>query len=112
MLISLEEMGFVEKGNDTKYRLGLLFLTYGNLVSSRLDIRQIAFHIMQDLHKELKEAINLIVEKAMKQFTLRKWIIIKKFDYILQSEEEAHFMQELVHACYYLFYQIMKLTLI
>ena len=72
MLISLEEMGFVVKGNDTKYRLGLLFLTFGNLVSSRLDIRQIAFPIMQDLHKELKEAINLIVREGDEAIYIEK----------------------------------------
>src|SRR5690625_6324783 len=37
MLKSLEEMGFLEKGMDANYRLGLLFLTFGNLVSTRLD---------------------------------------------------------------------------
>ncbi|PZX07649.1 IclR-like helix-turn-helix domain-containing protein [Psychrobacillus insolitus] len=72
MLISLEEMGFVVKGNDTKYRLGLLFLTFGNLVSSRLDIRQLAFPIMQDLHKELKEAINLIVREGDEAIYIEK----------------------------------------
>ena len=72
MLISLEEMGFVVKGNDTKYRLGLLFLTFGNLVSSRLDIRQLALPIMQDLHKELKEAINLIVREGDEAIYIEK----------------------------------------
>ncbi|TQR19706.1 IclR family transcriptional regulator [Psychrobacillus vulpis] len=72
MLISLEEMGFVEKGKDSKYRLGLLFLTYGNLVSSRLDIRQIAYPIMLDLHEELKEAINLIVKQGDEAIYIEK----------------------------------------
>lgn len=72
MLISLEEMGFVEKGNDNKYRLGLLFLTYGNLVSTRLDIRQIAYPIMQDLHNEIKEAINLIVKQGDEAIYIEK----------------------------------------
>lgn len=72
MLISLEEMGFVVKGADSKYRLGLLFLTYGNLVSSRLDIRQIAFPIMQELHNELKEAINLIIRQGDEAIYIEK----------------------------------------
>lgn len=72
MLLSLEEMGFIEKGDDAKYRLGLLFLTYGNLVSSRLDIRHIAYPIMQDLHKELKEAINLIVKQGDEAIYIEK----------------------------------------
>ncbi|MFJ8066970.1 IclR family transcriptional regulator [Psychrobacillus sp. NPDC096426] len=78
MLLTLEEMGFIEKGDDSKYRLGLLFLTYGNLVSSRLDIRQIAYPIMQDLHKELKEAINLIVKQGDEAIYIEKVDIYQK----------------------------------
>ncbi|WP_342600921.1 IclR family transcriptional regulator [Psychrobacillus sp. FSL H8-0483] len=78
MLLTLEEMGFVEKGNDSKYRLGLLFLTYGNLVSTRLDIRQIAYPIMQDLHKELKEAINLIVKQGEEAIYIEKVDVFQK----------------------------------
>lgn len=72
MLISLEEMRFVEKGDDSKYRLGLVFLTYGNLVLSRLDVRQIAYPIMQKLHKELKEAINLIIKQGDEAIYIEK----------------------------------------
>lgn len=36
MLMSLEEIGFLEKGSDSKYRLGLIFLKFGSLVSARL----------------------------------------------------------------------------
>ncbi|PIC62947.1 IclR family transcriptional regulator [Sporosarcina sp. P13] len=64
MLTSLEEMMFLEKGADSKYRLGLLFLKYGNLVSKRLDIRKIAYPIMEALHYDVKEAINLIVQQG------------------------------------------------
>lgn len=78
MLLTLEEMGFVEKGNDSKYRLGILFLTYGNLVSSRLDIRQIAYPIMQDLHKELKEAINLIIKQGEEAIYIEKVDVFQK----------------------------------
>ena len=78
MLISLEEMGFIEKGKDSKYRLGLLFLTFGNLVSSRLDIRQIAYPIMQELHKEVKEAINLIVKQGDEAIYIEKVDIYQK----------------------------------
>ena len=74
MLMSLEEMGFLEKGIDSKYRLGLLFLKFGHLVSSRLDIRQIAYPIMDNLHNDVKEAINLIIKQAMKRFILKKSI--------------------------------------
>lgn len=63
MLLSLEDMGFLEKGTDTKYRLGLIFLRLGSLVSARLDIRRIAYTIMKELHEDTEEAINLIVKR-------------------------------------------------
>lgn len=63
MLSSLVEMGFIEKGTDLKYRLGLVFLKFGSLVSSRLEIRQIAYPIMKVLHDEVEEAINLSIQQ-------------------------------------------------
>ncbi|OCA82116.1 IclR family transcriptional regulator [Pseudobacillus wudalianchiensis] len=72
MLTSLEEMGFLEKGADSKYRLGLLFLTFGHLVSSRLDIRQIAYPIMQELHNDVGEAVNLIVKQDHEAMYIEK----------------------------------------
>lgn len=68
MLKSLEEMAFLEKGEDNYYRLGLLFLKFGTLVSDRLDLRQIAYPIMKELHVDVEEAVNLIIlqdEEAM-----------------------------------------------
>lgn len=68
MLKSLEEMAFLEKGEDNYYRLGLLFLKFGTLVSDRLDLRQIAYPIMKELHADVEEAVNLIIlqdEEAM-----------------------------------------------
>ncbi|RHW37696.1 IclR family transcriptional regulator [Lysinibacillus yapensis] len=64
MLSTLEEMEFLVKGTDSKYRLGLLFLKFGHLVSSRLDIRKIAYPYMNELHNETKEAINLIIREG------------------------------------------------
>ncbi len=61
MLKSFEEMGFLEKGHDLKYRLGIIFLRFGSLVSSRLDLRGIAYPIMKELHDDVEEAINLII---------------------------------------------------
>jgi IclR family KDG regulon transcriptional repressor len=72
MLMSLEEMGFLEKGIDSKYRLGLLFLKFGHLVSSRIDIRQIAYPIMEDLHNDVKEAINLIIKQGDEAIYIEK----------------------------------------
>ncbi|MBS4192638.1 IclR family transcriptional regulator [Bacillus sp. FJAT-49705] len=78
MLMSLEEMGFLEKGIDSKYRLGLIFLHFGHLVASRLDIRQIALPIMQELHNEVDEAINLIVKQDNEAMYIEKIDINQK----------------------------------
>lgn len=72
MLKSLEEMEFLEKGTDAKYRLGILFLKFGHLVSTRLDVRKIAYPIMNELHNETKEAINLIVRDGNETVYIEK----------------------------------------
>lgn len=78
MLTSLEELGFLEKGTDSKYRLGLIFLKFGQLVSSRLDIRQFALPIMQELHDDVDEAINLIVKQGNEAMYIEKVDINQK----------------------------------
>ncbi|MEK4427127.1 IclR family transcriptional regulator [Solibacillus sp. FSL K6-1523] len=72
MLKSLEEMELLEKGADAKYRLGILFLKFGHLVSIRLDIRKIAYPIMNNLHNDTKEAINLIVRDGDEAIYIEK----------------------------------------
>jgi DNA-binding IclR family transcriptional regulator len=72
MVISLEEMGFLDKDKDGKYSLGLLFLQFGHLVAERLDIRQIALPIMQKLHHEVGEAVNLIVQDGKEAIYIEK----------------------------------------
>lgn len=76
MVSSLEEMGFLEKGHDLKYRLGLIFLKFGSLVSSRLDIREIAYPIMKELHDDVEEAVNLSIRQNEDDET----IYIEKID--------------------------------
>ncbi|MBQ0141160.1 MAG: IclR family transcriptional regulator [Kurthia sp.] len=61
MLQSLEEMCLIDKDEQGKYSLGILFLRFGHLVSERMDIRQIARPTMESLHKEFGEAVNLII---------------------------------------------------
>lgn len=61
MLQSLEEMCLIDKDEQGKYSLGILFLRFGHLVSERTDIRQIARPTMESLHKEFGEAVNLII---------------------------------------------------
>ncbi|MBF4500888.1 IclR family transcriptional regulator [Savagea sp. SN6] len=63
MIRSLEDIGFLEKGDDAKYRLGTLFLKFGHLVSSRIDLRQIAYPHMDALHERFHEAVNLTVRE-------------------------------------------------
>lgn len=72
MLMSLEEMEFLEKGSDSKYRLGLLFLKFGHLVLARIDIRKIAYPFMNELHNDVKEAINLIVRDGNEAIYIEK----------------------------------------
>jgi IclR family KDG regulon transcriptional repressor len=76
MVSSLETMGFLEKGNDLKYRLGLIFLKFGSLVSSRIDIRRIAYPLMRELHDDVEEAINLSIRQNEEDET----IYIEKID--------------------------------
>jgi IclR family transcriptional regulator, KDG regulon repressor len=61
MVRSLEDMGFLTKGADGRYALGLLFLQFGKLVSERLEVRQVALPIMQRLRDQVGEAVNLII---------------------------------------------------
>ncbi|MEK1830402.1 IclR family transcriptional regulator [Priestia megaterium] len=62
MVISLEEMGLLDKDDNGEYSLGLLFLQFGHLVAERLDIRQVALPIMQKLHDKVGESVNLSVQ--------------------------------------------------
>ncbi|MCP6681643.1 IclR family transcriptional regulator [Bacillus nakamurai] len=61
MACSLEEMGFLTRGADGRFQLGLIFLQFGQLVSERLDIRKIAKPIMEELCSEVDEAVQLIM---------------------------------------------------
>ncbi|MCM3587778.1 IclR family transcriptional regulator [Mesobacillus maritimus] len=72
MVLSLEEMGFLDKETDGKYSLGLLFLQFGHLVAERLDIRKVALPIMQRLHHEVGEAVNLIVQDGKEALYVEK----------------------------------------
>ncbi|MER2048332.1 MAG: IclR family transcriptional regulator [Solibacillus sp.] len=72
MLRSLEEMEFLEKGSDSKYRLGLLFLKFGQLVLGRIDLRKVAYPFMHELHNDVKEAINLIVKDGDEAIYIEK----------------------------------------
>jgi DNA-binding IclR family transcriptional regulator len=61
---SFETMGFLQKNDEGRYKLGLPFLQFGQLVAERLDIRQIALPIMKELRDRAKEAVNLIIKDS------------------------------------------------
>ncbi|MBT2645453.1 IclR family transcriptional regulator [Bacillus sp. ISL-34] len=72
MVMSLEEMGLLDKDRDGKYSLGLLFLRFGHLVAARLDIREVALPIMQKLHDKVGEAVNLLVQDGNEAICIEK----------------------------------------
>ena len=51
----------VDRIEPGTYRLGIRLLEMGNLVRSRISVRQEALPHMQDLHQELGETVNLSV---------------------------------------------------
>ena len=64
ILSVLVENRLVDRIEPGTYRLGIRLLELGNLVQSRLNVRQEALPSMQHLHDELKEAINLGVRRG------------------------------------------------
>ena len=50
---------FVERQDAGTYRLGIRLLELGNLVKSRINVREVALPFMQELHEKIGEAINL-----------------------------------------------------
>ena len=50
---------FVERQDNGSYRLGIRLLELGNLVKSRINLREVALPFMQRLHEAIGEAINL-----------------------------------------------------
>ncbi|MGH6647263.1 IclR family transcriptional regulator [Aquabacterium sp.] len=55
--------GFVERSGPGTYRLGLRLLQLGNLVKSRLNVRDLAIKPMQDLHRLTGQAVALHVRQ-------------------------------------------------
>ena len=51
----------VDRIEPGTYRLGIRLLELGNLVKSRISVRQVALPHMQDLHQDLGETVNLSV---------------------------------------------------
>jgi len=64
ILASLAEQGFVERTTRGNYKLGTKLMQLGSLVSSSLDIRQIALPLMEKLRDRLGETVNLTVREG------------------------------------------------
>ncbi|MCK6406887.1 MAG: IclR family transcriptional regulator [Rhodocyclaceae bacterium] len=59
ILAAMTGSRIVERHDAGTYRLGIRLLELGNLVKSRLNIRDVAAPFMQQLHESIGEAINL-----------------------------------------------------
>lgn len=76
LLTTLESRGVLDKIKETKhdarYRLGLKLLELGELVSSRLELRNIALPFMQTLAGEINEVIHLVIVNQDKAIYIEK----------------------------------------
>ncbi|HTY02414.1 MAG TPA: IclR family transcriptional regulator [Rhodocyclaceae bacterium] len=64
ILASMSASGFVERADPGTYRLGIRLLELGNLVKSRINIRDSAMPKMQSLHEKIGESVNLGVRQG------------------------------------------------
>ncbi len=59
ILASLTSSRFVQRPDAGSYQLGIRLLELGNLVKSRIHLRQLALPFMQQLHERIGESVNL-----------------------------------------------------
>jgi DNA-binding IclR family transcriptional regulator len=64
ILAAMTTAGFVERPESGTYRLGIRLLELGNVVKSRINIREAAMPPMQQLHLQLGESVNLGVRQG------------------------------------------------
>ncbi len=64
ILAAMATAGFVERSDPGTYRLGIRLLELGNVVKSRISIREAAMPLMQQLHEQLGESVNLGVRQG------------------------------------------------
>lgn len=64
ILAAAATAGFVERADPGTYRLGIRLLELGNVVKSRISIREAAMPLMQQLHQQLGESVNLGVRQG------------------------------------------------
>lgn len=61
-----------ETSHDSRYRLGIKLLQYGQLVSDRLELRAIALPYMEKLAEEINEVIHLVIMNQNKATYIEK----------------------------------------
>lgn len=61
ILAALAADRLVDRSDPGTYRLGMRLLELGNLVKSRIDVREMALPVMRELHAQLGETVNLSV---------------------------------------------------
>lgn len=54
---------FVDRSEPGTYRLGMRLLELGNVVKSRLNVREAALDLMRQLHRKTNQAVNLSVRQ-------------------------------------------------
>lgn len=64
ILGAMTASGFVEKGDAGSYRLGIRLLELGNIVRSRISIRELAMPPMRRLHEATGESVNLGIRQG------------------------------------------------
>ncbi len=64
ILAAMAATGFVERAEPGTYRLGIRLLELGNVVKSRINIRESAMPPMQALHQRIGESVNLGVRQG------------------------------------------------
>ena len=64
ILAAMTASGFVERGEAGSYRLGMRLLELGNLVKSRISIRETAMPAMLRLHEATGESVNLGIRQG------------------------------------------------
>ncbi len=55
---------FVDRAEPGTYRLGMRLLELGNIVKSRLNVREAALPFMQSLHRKTQQTVNLSVRQS------------------------------------------------
>lgn len=64
ILSAMAASGFVERGDPGTYRLGIRLLELGNIVKTRIGVRETALPPMRDLHARIGESVNLGVRQG------------------------------------------------